>query len=380
MSYDAIVLGTGAVGSAALWALAKRGQRVLGIDRFPAGHDRGSSHGETRVIRQAYFEHEDYVPLLLRSYELWTELERAAGRALFIPTGLVQIGAPEGEVVSGVLKASAKHQISVETLTPSELRRRYPMLRCPEASVAVYEPTGGILRPEACVRSMVAEAERLGAQTRLETVIRWRAEGEGVRVETDAGVHRAARLVIAAGAWSTALLGCSLPSLSLQVLRKPLYWFGGASSNWSASEGAPVFLYETDAGVFYGFPSLEPGIIKVAEHTGGASVDDPLLIDRSQWPNETERVASFVRRSLVGVSGGVQRHAVCMYTVSPDQHFIVDRHPKHESVVFAAGLSGHGFKMVTVLGEALAELAMDGRSAHPIGFLSASRLSSDRAP
>jgi sarcosine oxidase len=375
MSYDAIVIGTGAVGSAALWALARRGLRVLGLDRFPPGHDQGSSHGETRVIRQAYFEHEDYVPLLRRSYRLWSELEAAVSRELFIPTGLVQVGAPDGEVVTGALRAAARHGLAVESLSSDEVQTRFPMLKVPEGSVAVYESTGGVLRVEDCVRSLIQEAVRLGAEHRVEALKSWRAVGEGVEVETRAGTYQAGRLLIAGGAWASQLLSSVPGAPALYVLRKPLYWYGGAAPTWAASKGAPVFLYDSPAGIFYGFPSFEPGVLKVAEHTGGARVADPLQVDRTEWASETARVSDFVARSLVGVRGPVSRHAVCMYTMSPDQHFIVDRHPEHRSVVYAAGLSGHGFKMATVLGEALAELAFDGRSQHPIEFLSADRFS-----
>lgn len=371
MGYDAIVLGTGAVGSAALWALARRGLRVLGLDRFPPGHDRGSSHGETRVIRQAYFEHPDYVPLLRSSYRLWAELESALGRTLFVKTGLVQVGAPEGEVVSGVLEAAARHGLEVHRLPASAAASRFPTLRVPPPAVAVFEPSGGVLFVEACVRGMIAEAQRLGAEHRVEEVIGWHGRGPELELRTLGSTYRAPRLLIASGAWASSLLPSALPPL--RVLRKPLYWLGGASASWSASAGAPVFLYETEAGIFYGFPSFEPGVLKLAEHTGGASVSDPLLVDRAEDPSETARVQAFARRALVGVEGEVLRHAVCMYTMSPDQHFILDRHPSHPGLVYAAGLSGHGFKMAPVLGEALAELALDGTTAHPVGFLSAGR-------
>lgn len=373
MHYDAIVLGTGAVGSAALWALSRRGQRVLGLDRFPPGHDQGSSHGETRVIRKAYFEHEDYVPLLHASYRLWAELEAELEEQLFIQTGVIQVGRPEGEVVTGVLGAAARHGLEVELLSASAAQSRFPMLRVPEDWVAVFEPIGGVLEVEDCVRGMIACALRLGAEHRTEPVLRWSVDGEGVVVETPGGTYRAARLVVAGGAWSAELLRTLGAPFSLRVLRKPLYWLGGVSEAWAASSGAPVFLYETDDGIFYGFPSFESGVLKLAEHTGGALVLDPLQVDRTEHPEETARVVDFARRSLVGATGEVARHAVCMYTVSPDQHFILDRHPVHPGVVYAAGLSGHGFKMATVLGEALADLALEGRSVHPIDFLSARR-------
>lgn len=373
MRYDAIVLGTGAVGGAALWALARRGLRVLGLDRFPPGHDRGSSHGETRVIRQAYFEHPDYVPLLRSSYRLWAELERALGQTLFVQTGLVQVGAPEGEVVSGVLEAAARHGLEVQRLSARDAEARFPVLRVPAGQVAVFEATGGVLFVEACVRAMIAEAQRLGAQHRVEEVLGWDGAGDELEVRTKSSTYRTGRLVVAGGAWASDLLASVEPALPLAVLRKPLYWLGGASEAWSAAAGAPVFLYESEDGVYYGFPSFEPGVLKLAEHTGGVRVADPLSVERAEDPAETARVLAFAARSLAGVGAEVLRHAVCMYTVSPDRHFVVDRHPSRSGVVYAAGLSGHGFKMAPVLGEALAELAVDGGTRHPVAFLSAGR-------
>lgn len=372
-SFDAIVAGVGAVGSAALGELARRGRRVLGIDRFAPGHDRGSSHGQTRIIRQAYFEHPEYVPLLLRAYELWHELEARRGETFLYQTGLIQLGTPSGEVVAGVLASARQHGLAVELLSRSDLRQRFPYLLADPEMSAVLEPRAGYLRVEACVEAQAAEAVNAGAKLCIgETLVGWRADGHGVEVETDRGRYRAAALVLAAGAWAGPILADL--SLPLVVRRKPLYWYRAQSDAMRPENGCPAFLYETADGIFYGFPDLKPDGVKVAEHTGGTEVQDPLRLNRDLDPADQARVEAFVARYLPAVSQECTAHATCMYTLSPDGHFIVDRHPAFPQVVFAAGLSGHGFKFAPVLGAALADLALEGASELPIDFLSLARL------
>jgi sarcosine oxidase len=370
--YDAIVIGTGGVGSAAAYHLARRGAKVLGLDRFAGGHDRGSSHGETRIIRQAYFEHPDYVPLLKRAYELWGELERQVGKQLFHRVGLLQIGPESGAVVRGVLESARRHQLTVEKLDPAEIGRRWPAFGVPEGSVGAYEPGAGYLRVENCVLAHLAAAERSGAELKSGvSVLSWRVEGDGICVATDRGEFQAAKLVITAGPWAPQLL--SDLGIRLQVRRKHLYWFGTSDAALDQNR-CPTFLYEMPQGVFYGFPAIDPLGVKVAEHSGGDVVADPLADPRQLDQRDLGRVKDFLRHCMPTASGSLNRHAVCFYTMSPDEHFIVDRHPQCERVVFAAGLSGHGFKFTSVLGEALAEMAITGRTALPVAFLHRRRL------
>jgi sarcosine oxidase len=367
--YDVIVLGTGGVGSAALLQLARRGLKVLGIDRFPPGHDRGSSHGESRIIRMAYFEHSDYVPLLRRAYELWNQLETEARRRLFHRVGLLEIGPPQGVVVPGVLKSAEQHGLTVETMDATQVVRSFPMLRMPAGAVAVYEPDAGYLLVEDCVVAHAAQATQFGAQIHAgETVFNWRATGDGVTVKTDRDEYRASRLVITAGAWSSQLLHDM--QVPLRVVRKHQHWFASPPP----SAGAwPCYLYELPHGVFYGFPEIRRGAVKMAEHTGGVTVDDPLTDSREPDGQDFQRVNEFRSAYLPDVGATALHHARCFYTLSPDEHFIVDRHPAHPQVVFAAGLSGHGFKFTPVLGEVLADLAIDGKTKQPIGFLAINR-------
>ena len=371
-TYDAIVLGAGGVGSAALYHLAHRGARVLGIDRFCPPHDRGSTHGTTRVIRQAYFEHPDYVPLVLESYRLWRDLEQQVGRQLLCETGLIEVGRADGVVVPGVLRAAEEHGLEVEKLSAPEVEQRWPGIRVPDEMVGVDEPAAGYLLVEDCVRAHLEAAAAAGAKLLTETVVHeWSATDDAVRVRTSAGEFTAAALVIAAGPWAGTLLADL--QLKLSVLRKSLFWFACDEPQYDVAAGFPVFLFELPAGVFYGFPKIDDRGVKVAEHTGGQAVDDPADVNRQIDPAEARAVGEFLAAHLPGVSRRVADHAVCLYTMSPDEHFIVDRHPAHANVVFAAGLSGHGFKFTPALGLALANLAHVGTTDLPIGFLSLER-------
>jgi monomeric sarcosine oxidase len=372
-NYDVIVLGTGGVGSAAVYQLAKRGARVAGIDQFPGGHDRGSSHGETRVIRQAYFEHADYVPLLLRAYELWRALEREADADLLHQVGLLQVGPPEGFVIRGVLEAARQHHLAVEPLPADEVPRRFPGLRAPESSVGVFEPAAGYLKVERCVLTHIAEAKAHGAEFQFGVTAReFRPDGDGIRVETDQGLFSAAKLIVTAGPWAPQLL--AKLGVPLFVRRKHLYWFPTSDASYHEASGCPTYLYELAQGVYYGFPQIDELGVKVAEHSGGAVVDDPTTDTRPLDSADLARVEAFLAQCLPGVGRPMQRRSVCFYTMSPDEHFIVDRHPTLAHVYFAAGLSGHGFKFTSVLGEALADLALEGRTLLPIGFLGQKRL------
>lgn len=370
--YDAIVLGAGGVGSAALYHLARRGVRAVGIDRFAPPHDRGSTHGQSRVIRQAYFEHPNYVPLLVESYRLWRQLESESGRSLLHEIGLVEVGPAGGIVVPGVLRTAEEHRLAVERLSAAEIKERWPGMRVGADFIGVFESTAGYLLVEDCVEAHLAAATAAGAELLTNTeVLGWSAGDGEVRVRTTGGEIAGERLIITAGAWAGGLLADF--RLDLEVRRKSLFWFDSTEAWYDVSAGFPVYLFELPEGVFYGYPKLDAWGVKIAEHSGGRVVDNPLAVDRAIDATEQRRLIEFASNHLPGVSPRVVDHAVCLYTMSPDEHFIVDRHPAHANVVFAAGLSGHGFKFVPVLGRALVELAVDGSSELPIGFLSAGR-------
>lgn len=373
-THDVIVLGTGGVGSAALYHLATRGLRVIGLDQFPAAHGWGSSHGQSRIIRKAYFEHPDYVPLLERAYFLWDGLGRSVGRSdLFERTGLIQIGPKDGVVIPGVLESAARHGLRLETLTAEEAGERFPHYRVPEGCAVVYESDAGLLRVEDCVLAHLNAAQAAGATLHTGVPVhRWRPSGGGVEVETSEGVFHAGSLVITAGSWAPQLLGDL--GIPLEVRRKPLFWLKANSDAHRLERGCPCFFYERPEGQFYGFPEMESGGgVKVACHTGGEVITDPSTVDRRLDEKDLARVRHFTEEWFPEVGAGLLRHETCLYTMSPDEHFIVDRHPGHPQVAFAAGLSGHGFKFASVLGEILSDLIVEGKTGLPAEFLGLGR-------
>lgn len=374
--YDVIVLGVGAMGSAACHQLAQRGARVLGLEQFSLVHDRGSSHGQTRIIRQAYFEHPDYVPLLFRTYELWNDLEQRSGSRLFHQVGLVLSGVPGGETISGATLSAHQHHLQIEKLRPDEAARRWPVFMFPQDHTILFEPKAGYLKVEDCVRAQVHQALKYGATIyENEPALGWSSNGQAVTVRTDRNEYHASSLVITAGAWAARCLN-SL-SLPLRVLRKFVGWFPVRSGDFSLQK-MPTHFYELPHGTFYGFPSLDGRSAKLAEHSGGQDVQDPATVDREKHPNDITRLADFVKGHLPGLDPAPQDHSVCLYTMTPDQHFVLDRHPAWSNVSIAAGFSGHGFKFAPVIGEALADLALNGSTKHPIGFLSLNRFSENK--
>ncbi len=369
-TFDVIVIGTGGVGSAVLLRLADRGVRVLGLDQFPPGHHHGSSHGQTRIIRQAYFEHSDYVPLLLRAYELWHDIETRAGQTLFQQVGLLEVGPADGVVIPGVMHSVQQHQLPIESLTPSESRQRFPAFSFPDDWQAVFEPTAGYLLVERCVEAQVRLAREAGAVWRRQRVVSWNADASGVTVETESGHYASSHLVVCAGAWSAQLLANL--GVPLRVIAKHQYWFTPHPVEHDAG-ACPTFFFEVPAGYFYGFPPITEQGIKVARHSGGTLWKQPQPLAGVRDSADEAMVRHFVAKHLRGVAHAPVAQQACMYTMSPDEHFVVDRYPEQNQVVFAAGLSGHGFKFTPVLGEALTDLTLAGHSELPIGFLSLSR-------
>ena len=371
--FDSIVIGIGGVGSAALFHLARRGLRVLGIEQFGIGHDRGSSHGETRIIRKAYFEHPSYVPLLRRAYELWTELESAAGRPLFVRTGMLIGGPADGPVVTGVLRSASDHGLDVQRMTAAQAGEQFAGVRLPEKHVALFEPDAGFLRVESCVAAHADQARAAGATIIDNTpVLVWNSDSRGVVVRTADAEYAARSLVIAGGAWSGGLMqDLNLP---LEVRRKVAFWHESTDGSYTQSGGFPVFGFETVAGFFYGVPALEDGGVKVAQHSGGLAIHNPAGVDRMVHAEDSAPVRAFAADYLPRLRLEPMRHSVCLYTMSPDEHFIIDVHPGHRNVCFAAGLSGHGFKFASVIGSILADLAETGRTREAVAFLGFGRI------
>jgi sarcosine oxidase len=357
-TYDVVVAGLGAMGSAAACELARRGLRVLGLDRHAPPHAFGSSHGETRIIREAYFEHPVYVPLVQRAFELWRALEHASGATLLRETGGLMIGRLDSVLVEGALRSARLHRLPHEVLSAAEVRKHFPALRPDDDMIAVHEPRAGILFPEACIGAFLARAHQQGAELRSdEAVRRWETGSDGVRVFTGQGEYRARRLIVSAGAWVNELLpGHELP---LRIERQVLHWFEPVSlADQFAPERCPIHLWQFDEGrFFYGFPDLGTGVKAGFHHDGEATTADS--VRRDVAPAEIEAVRSVMRRFLPGADGPLRSSIVCLYTNTPDEHFLIDTHPRHPDVLIASPCSGHGFKFAPVIGEILADLAQD---------------------
>ena len=371
--YDAIVIGVGGMGSAALYHLARRGLRVLGLEQYNLAHDRGSSHGETRLIRRAYFEHPAYVPLIDRSYALWEELERETSHRLLHRCGLLLGGDAKKSVITGVRRTIEAHDLKIERVPRDDWASRFPAFRPDDHMEVLYESDAGILEVECCVRAHLEAATRRGATVFAnQAVLDWSCDDTSVSVTTASAKHVADRLVICGGPWSAMLLD-SL-NLPLAIRRKSIVWFENADPLYRRESGCPVFLFETPDACLYGFPQIGPDGVKVADHAGDERVTDPSLVDRTVHPREDEKFRTLTRRYLPCLGSTITRRSVCMYTMTPDEHFIVDRHPRHPRVAFACGFSGHGFKFAPIIGSVLADLTTTGTTREPVAFLRADRL------
>ncbi|HVA36355.1 MAG TPA: N-methyl-L-tryptophan oxidase [Candidatus Dormibacteraeota bacterium] len=373
-AYDAVVIGLGGMGSAALAHLASRGKRVVGLERFGPAHAMGSSHGASRIIRQAYFEHPSYVRLLQRAYELWGDLERRSGERLMLRTGGLMAGAPDSEVVTGSLRSAREHGLAHQVLEAADIRRRFPALRPLPGEVALYEEPAGVLFPEACILAHLRWAAEAGAEARFGTrVTSWHASDGGVAVETAAGERiRASTLVIAAGAWFGRMASDLV--LPLKVERNVMHFFQPiAHGEDFGPDRVPVYILDREGvPMLYGFPMLPDQGLKAAFHHSLAYAD-PETIDRNV---SAEEVAAFADAWRGWVPGGAGTHLgskACMYTMTPDEHFVIGKHPAHENVVLAGGFSGHGFKFCAVVGEIVADLAVEGTSRHRIDLFAPER-------
>ncbi|HEV8638249.1 MAG TPA: N-methyl-L-tryptophan oxidase [Chloroflexota bacterium] len=375
--YDAIVVGLGAMGSAAAYHLARRGHRVLGLDAHERGHALGSSHGRSRIIREAYYEAPEYVPLVRRAYALWRELEAEAGRALLRITGGLTVGPGESELVAGALASARRHDLPYERLTAADVNARFPGFRLTEDLVAVFEPNAGILAPEACVGAHLDLAARHGAVLRHGEGVRgWAADGGGVRVETEAASYAAERLVITAGPWASEVLGDL--RLPLAVQRVVNVHFEPIDPEPFGADRCPVYLWLVPEGQYYGFPALPGQGVKFGRHDAG-EVCTPRTIRRQVDPAEVEALRAVLNRYMPGAGGAVKWTLTCMYTNTPDRHFVIDRHPGQANVAIGCGFSGHGFKFASAVGEVLADLAAGREPRHSIAFLSSGRFGEEGA-
>ena len=376
-AYDAIVIGVGGMGSATLYQLAKRGLTVLGIDQYEPPHSLGSSHGLTRIIRLAYYEDPSYVPLLRRAYELWAELEAEFGEQIFFQTGSIDMGPEAGDVFSGSLKSCINNNLAHEVLDSAALRARFPGYRLPAGTMALYQPQGGLLVPERCISAYMALAQAQGAAIHCgERVYGWDIRADGrVSVRTDAGRYVAEKLVICGGAWANQLApqlaGLAVPE------RQALIWLEPTRADWFQLDSFPVWNAQLEEGRYYGLPEFNPtGAtpgMKLGRYHHLDEVCDPDTVDRELQPADEAILRQFAERYFPDGAGRTLDMVVCMFTNTPDEHFVLDTLPDAPQVSLAAGFSGHGFKLASVVGEVMADLAQWGGTRHDIALHGLSR-------
>jgi sarcosine oxidase len=372
-TYDAIVAGVGGMGSATIYHLARRGLKVLGLERFDIPHELGSSHGVSRIIRLAYAEDPRYVPLLRRAYELWRELEHRAGERLLFITGGIDAGTRDTATVEGSLRSCREHHLPHELLNADELRRRFPGYHLPPDMVGVYQPDAGFLMPERCIVAHVNAAQRLGADVHAREPVRaWRVEHDHVFVDTDTQTYRARTLIITAGPWTRSLV----PELAPLAVpeRQVLLWTQPLRPELFALGAFPIFNMEAEEGRFYGFPIHSVPGFKIGKYHHRLERGDADTIDRDCHPEDEAVLRVAVDKYFPDAAGPVMAMKTCLFTLSPDEHFILDHHPQYPQVTIAAGFSGHGFKFCSVIGEIMTELAIDGRARADIDMFRLSRL------
>ncbi len=374
--FDVIVAGLGAMGSSAVYHLAKRGAKVLGLEARTVAHEQGSSHGESRIIRQAYFEGPAYVPLVLRAYDLWRELEDECSHDLLTITGGLAIGSMQSGLVAGCLESAQQHGLAYELLNAYEMKRRFSQFVLTEDEVGFYEQNAGCLKPEECIRQYLHCAAQRGADLHFEEpILSWTADesGEGISVVTRKQIYHARSLILSAGPWTKEIVP-ELP-VPLTVSRRVMFWFRPTAQHSAFDKTAfPIFLWEPQHGPFiYGLPRLdEAGDPKVAIHSGIEECTAS-TIDRTIYPRDLDAVRAAIEFRIPALNGEVSRAASCMYTMTPDQHFVIDAHPRYPQISIAAGFSGHGFKFSSVVGEILAELSITRKTSSNIAPFSASR-------
>lgn len=369
------------MGAATCYHLAKRDVSVLGLERYQIGHTKGSHLGQSRLIRKAYFEHPDYVPLLIKAYELWNELEGEARTNLYYQTGLLYHGRPDQDLIAGSLRSADLYNIPFEKISRQDQLRDFPAFTLPEDYHTYLEPEAGFLRPEKSIQVMAEIAQARGALIHIDE---WMTDfvhsGDGWSVHTNRDIYSCQQLIITAGAWSAQFL--SQLQVPLKVTRQVLAWLKKTGGPDCALDHMPCWILADDlhGGSFYGFPELpeqefgSPDGLKMAHHFPGFEIR-PEEKDQKLKNTEKEALDYGLHKYLGAIQGSWSTFQNCMYTMSPDEHFLIDRVPYTDNAWFAAGFSGHGFKFAPVIGEILADLAINGSTSHPVDFLSTSRFS-----
>ena len=379
-SFDVIVIGVGSMGSATCYYLSKRGYKVLGLEQFDISHEFGSHAGQSRIIRKAYFEHPGYVPLLERAYENWEALEWETGKQVYYKTGLLYAGNPNNEMIKGVERSAGLYNIDLDQMNIAAAADQFPQFKFPEDFEILLEPEAGFITPEKAIRLYASQAKKNGAAIHSnEKVIDWKKDKNIILLKTDKQTYQCDKLIITAGAWA----GKMIPGLAdkIKVTRQFVAWIKTKNDDQFELNKFPCWMISDDEkhGCYYGFPLLdtekfgEPAGLKLAHHFPN-EVTDPDKVDRLTTEKDIQNLNYCLNKYLPGVFDSILHTKICLYANSPDENFIIDKLPGYEeNVSIACGFSGHGFKFASVVGEILADLAIEGRSDLPIEFLNAKR-------
>ncbi|WP_160036405.1 N-methyl-L-tryptophan oxidase [Paenibacillus sp. An7] len=375
MHYDVIVIGAGSMGMAAGYFLAQSGKRTLLVDSFNPPHNRGSHHGDTRIIRHAYGEGVKYVPLALKAQELWNDLEEVTGKQLFLPTGVLNAGYEKSDFIQNIISSSKTYSLKLEILDSIEVNERWPGFTLPDNYIGCFEPTSGVLKCEECIEAYRELAEQNGADiitnSKVKEIL---IHDERVTIKTDDHTFSADALVVSAGAWSGNLLSMLGLDLPLNPVRKTFAWFDDKEDIYN-NQKYPAFSFETSEGMYYGFPNIDGAGLKVGRHDGGETMNPDEAIPEF---DELEKDATDLKQFLKHYMPSTQQlkyGKTCMYTVTPDEDFIIDLHPNYSNIAIASGFSGHGFKFSSVVGQILSELIISGKTEQDISPFSIHRFS-----
>lgn len=373
MNYDVMIIGAGSMGMAAGYYLSKSGKKTLLLDSFHPPHNKGSHHGETRIIRYAYAEGEEYVPFILKAQELWNELERDTGKSLFIPTGVLSVGNRESNFIQNTISSSTTYSLPLEVMDPAEVQNRWSGITMPNDSIGCFEPTSGVLKCEESIKAYQMLAEMNGAtilsNSRVKEI---HIQEEKVTIKTSDKTFYSDSLVVAAGAWSGHLLSMLDLDLPLTPVRKTFAWFDANEKIYNAND-FPAFAFETSRGLYYGFPSVDGAGLKVGRHDGGERINpDEGMKQFGEIVEDEEDLIQFLNQYLPEI-GRLKDGKTCMYTLTPDEKFVIDVHPKYSNVAIAAGFSGHGFKFSSAVGQALSNLIVSGKNEIDISQFSIDR-------
>jgi len=376
-NYDVIVIGVGSMGSSACYQIAKQGHSVLGLEQFDIPHEMGSHTGQSRIIRKAYFEHPNYVPLLERAYQNWQTLEQEISNQIYFKTGLLYFGPNNHMLIKGTQKSAIKYSIEVNELSQVEQLRKFPQFKIPESYTNLIEVDAGFVTPERAILSFTKQALKYKAEIHTkEKTLEWSKKDGIIQVKTNKQIYKCKKLVLTTGAWTSKFSNLK----NLEVTRQIMAWAQPKKPNMFELNNFPCWTFADPSvnGIYYGFPSLpsssfeEPTGIKFAHHTKG-KITDPDIVNKNISKEEEKKLVKAIQKFIPNGVKSITGVKTCLYTYSPDEDFILDFYKNNEDIVIASGFSGHGFKFASVIGEILSELVTKGKSIHPINFLNSNR-------